>query len=369
MVDFYSVQKISQIIPVLNASAVENRTNLQLDEFELKSIAEPLEAIESSITFLINESFIQDVLKTKASVLVVNEALINKVKSDLPSTIKVIISCKDAYLAFAKLTEYLASLDPFADWVLPSNAIAGSEWTGGGVNSSISKTSTIDPTVRIGTHVSIGDEVQIGARTILLPNVTIGPKVIIGEDCVLFPGCVLYSKVKIGNRVRLHANTVIGSDGFGYAKGERGAVKIWHLGSVQIHDEVEVGAGTTIDRGTIKDTVIETGVKIDNQVQIGHNGYIGAFSTLCAQVGLAGNVKIGVGTILAGKVGVADKVQIGDGVIVGGGAGVSKDVKNKEVMMGSFLARPRMQWWRMVAQIDKLNEISNRLKKLEGNSK
>jgi UDP-3-O-[3-hydroxymyristoyl] glucosamine N-acyltransferase len=176
---------------------------------------------------------------------------------------------------------------------------------------------------------------------------------------------VLYPRSEVGSRVRLHANVVLGSDGFGYARGPKGLVKIWHLGRVIVHDDVEIGPGTTIDRGTLKDTIIEKGVKIDNQVQIGHNGHVHPHAVLCAQVGLAGNVTVESGAILAGKVGVADKIKIGVGPVVGALSGVSKDVGAGEEVMSAFPSRPRREWWRLVAHFERLPEMSARLKKLE----
>ena len=147
---------------------------------------------------------------------------------------------------------------------------------------------------------------------------------------------------------------MIGADGFGYARGPQGSVKIWHLGRVVIEDDVEIGAGTMIDRGTLKDTIIERGAKIDNLCQIGHNGHVKAHAILCAQVGMAGNVTVGRGAILAGKVGVADKIEIGDGALVGPMTGISKRcVKPKASRLwASILPAGRdAKWWRLMALI------------------
>jgi UDP-3-O-[3-hydroxymyristoyl] glucosamine N-acyltransferase len=169
----------------------------------------------------------------------------------------------------------------------------------------------------------------------------------------------------VGNRVRIHANAVLGSDGFGYARGPRGAVKIWHFGNVVVGDDVEIGAGATIDRGTLKDTIIDEGAKLDNLVHIGHNGYVKSHAILCAQVGLSGNVTVGSGAILAGKVGVADKIEIGDGAIIGPASGVSKDVKPGEILMGKHRAKPRREWWKLVRLFERLPELFERVKNLE----
>ncbi|MEW6057124.1 MAG: UDP-3-O-(3-hydroxymyristoyl)glucosamine N-acyltransferase [Bdellovibrionota bacterium] len=324
--------------------------NLQVTE-----LGEPLEVGSTGVAFVISEAFVKDIDKTRAGVLVLQSQFAERALSLLPSTVKVCMSSKDAYLGLAHLSELIAERDPLADWRLSDSK-----------DSYIHSGSEIDPTAKIGPGVVVCEGAKVGPRTVLLANAVVGPQVTIGADCLLFPGVVLYPRTMIGNRVRLHANVVIGSDGFGYARSAKGAAKIWHLGKVVIGDDVEIGSGTTVDRGTLKDTVIEAGAKIDNQCQIGHNGHVKAHAILCAQVGLAGNVTIGKGAILAGKAGVADKVEIGDMAILGPMSGLSKDLKPGEQVMGSLLPRPRREWWRLVASFERLPELYERVKKLEG---
>lgn len=322
---------------------------------EVSQLGEPLEAGPHGLTFVISESYIKDVAQTKAGVVVAQAAFAEKVAALLPATVRVLISCADAYLGLALLSKVLADADSLGDWRVAQDREIGA----------IHPTAEIDPTARLGVGVTVGEGARIGARTVVLANVCIGPGVTMGTDCVIFPGAVLYPKTRIGNRVRLHANVVLGSDGFGYARGDQGSVKIWHLGCVIVEDDVEIGAGTMVDRGTMKDTVIERGAKIDNLCQIGHNGHVRAHAILCAQVGMAGNVTVGRGAILAGKVGVADKIEIGDGAIVGPMSGLSKDVKAGDVFMGQQPAKPRREWWRLMALIDRLPDLFDRVKTLE----
>lgn len=321
---------------------------------EISHIGEPLEAKAGGVAFIISEAFVRDAATTQAEVLVIQAALAERILPTLPESVKLCLACKDAYVGLALLSKVVADADPYHEWRL-------SESSGERIHVS----AKVDATAKIGPGAVIGEGATIGARTMILPNAVIGPHATVGADCVIFPGVVVYPRTQIGNRVRLHANVVVGSDGFGYARGPQGSVKIWHLGRVIMGDDIEVGAGSMIDRGTLKDTVIERGAKIDNLVQIGHNGWVKAHAILCAQVGMAGNAVVGMGAILAGKVGVADKVEIGDGAIVGPMSGLSKDVKPGDVVMGQQPAKPRREWWKLIALFERLPDLYDRVKKLE----
>lgn len=324
----------------------------------ISHIGEPLEAEAGGVAFVISEFFVRDVPQTKAEVLVIQAALAEKILPMLPPSVRVCIACKDAYVGLANFSKLPVDADPHQDWQLVQDQATP-----------VHPRAKVDSTAKIGPGAVVCEGAVIGPRTILLPNVVVGPEAEIGADCVFFPGVVIYPRTKIGNRVRLHANVVLGSDGFGYARGAAGSVKIWHLGRVIVEDDVEVGAGSTIDRGTLKDTVIEKGVKIDNLVQVGHNVRVKAHAVLCAQVGLAGNATVGVGAILAGKAGVADKIEVGDGAVIGPMTGASKDVPPGQVVIGHHTAKPRREWWKLVALFDRLPELYDRVKKLEGNQK
>lgn len=330
--------------------------------FQATQLGEPLEVGSGGVAFIISESYLKDAASTKAAILVVQSSFEERVRGQLSGDVRVLIGVKDAYLGLAQLSGVLASELPYADWrVFDSDKTSDKTKTG----AFAPVPPALDPTAKVAAGVSIGEGARIGPRTVLLPNVVVGPGVAIGSDCVLFPGVVLYPGTSIGDRVRIHANVVVGADGFGYARGPQGSVKIWHLGRVVVEDDVEIGAGTMIDRGTMKDTRIERGAKLDNLVQVGHNGHIKEHAILCAQVGLAGNVTVGRGAILAGKVGVADKLEIGDGALVGPMSGLSKDVKPGDQVMGQQPAKPRREWWRLIVLFEKLPEIYERLKKLE----
>ena len=346
---------VSDLLQVIQAKMV--LPELPAESFlrkEIKSLGEPKELDSSGVCFLIQESFLKEILETKAEVVVVQKNLIEKIKAqkDFLIPTRTIIECDDAYLGLAKLSEKIAQNDSWSDWKVD-------------LTSSHDKVK-IHASAKVSPLAYLSEGVEVGENTQIHSGVHIGPGVKIGRDCTIFPGVVLYPRVEVADRVRIHSNCVIGADGFGYARSPKGSVKIWHLGKVKIGSDVEIGAGTTIDKGTIKDTIVESGTKIDNQVQIGHNGYIGAHSILCAQVGLAGNVTLGKGVILAGKAGIADKLSVGDGALVGPMSGLSKDVAAGEQVMGQQPAKPRREWWKLLAYFDRLPELFQRVKAIEG---
>jgi UDP-3-O-[3-hydroxymyristoyl] glucosamine N-acyltransferase len=323
-------------------------------EYMLTELGEPSEVGPGGVAFVVSETFLNDIPNTKASALVIQARLAEKIFARLPATLGLCIACEDAYLGLAHFTKIIRDSDPVSDWQLNGRA-----------DVAVHPSAKIDPTVRLGPGVIVSERASIGANSTILGNAVIGPEVRIGRDCVIFPGVVIYPRTTIGDRVRVHANAVLGSDGFGYARAPQGSVKIWHIGTVVIGDDVEIGAGSMIDRGTIKDTIIENGAKIDNLVQIGHNGHVKAHATLCAQVGMSGNVTVGTGAILCGKVGVADKLVIGDHAVVGPMSGVAQDVKPGEQMMGGPRAIPLRDWRKVVLLMERLPELFRRTKRLE----
>lgn len=233
----------------------------------------------------------------------------------------------------------------------------------------------IHETARIGRGARIGADVAIGAYAVIGERAVIGDRAWIGEHCVigaeaelgddvrLHPGVTLYPRARLGNRVIVHAGARIGCDGFGYAFEEGAHRKIPHVGRCIIGDDVEIGANSTIDRGSVDDTVIGAGTKIDNLVHIGHNVRIGRLCLLMAQVGVAGSVRIGDGVILAGQVGVAGHLTIGDGARLAAQAGVVGDVPAGETWSG-YPARPHREALRASAATFKLADMMRRLERL-----
>lgn len=217
--------------------------------------------------------------------------------------------------------------------------------------------------VTVGPYVVLGDGVTVGDGTVLDAHVVVGPGVPLGRSCHLFPGVTVYSGSVLGDRVIAHAGVRIGGDGYGYVFASGAHQKIPHVGRCIIHDDVEIGANTTIDRGSIDDTVIGAGTKIDNLVQIGHNCSIGALCLIMSQVGLAGSTKVGDGCILAGQVGVSGHLEIGDRAQLGAQAGVFGDVPAGEVWSG-YPARPHRESLRASAALFKLSGMLKELERL-----
>lgn len=246
----------------------------------------------------------------------------------------------------------------------------------------IHKTAVIHPSVKIGSNVTIApnvvidENVTIGPNSVILAGTTIGPNVEIGEDCIIHSNVTIREYCCIGNRVILQPGVVIGSCGFGYLQNKLGHhAKLEQLGWVEIGDDVEVGANTTIDRARFKKTSIGKGTKIDNLVQIAHGVQIGEHSLVIAQTGIAGSTKIGKHVILAGQVAVAGHLNVGDGVVVTAKSGISKSLP-KAGKYGGLPAIPLSEYNRNAVQlrnvgifIDKLDQLEDRLNELQNQVK
>lgn len=256
----------------------------------------------------------------------------------------------DASAAFAKLVAWMYPEPRPAPGVHPLAVVSR------GVR--LGKDVTVGPLAVIEEGACVGDRTVIGAQCYL------GAGVQIGADCRLFPLVTVMDRCRLGDRVVVHSGAVIGSDGFGYfQEGER-HVKIPQRGNVEIGEDVEIGANTTIDRARIATTRIGAGTKIDNLVQIAHNVKIGRNCLICGASGLSGSVELGDGVILAGGVGVKDHVKIGDGAVVLARSGVGEDIPAGAVFMG-FPAVERMRFWRREAALRRLPEIVSDLAKIK----
>ncbi|MFO7853783.1 MAG: UDP-3-O-(3-hydroxymyristoyl)glucosamine N-acyltransferase [Paracoccaceae bacterium] len=266
--------------------------------------------------------------------------------------------------AMAGLTSHFAVPSEAAPGVHPSAVIDPSAELG--------------PGVAIGPLAVVGPGARLGSGTVLLAHASLGAEAEIGAGAVLHPGVRVGARCRLGDRVLVHANAVIGADGFSFTTPEPGAVeaakargavdtppatghvRIHSLGAVAIGDDVEIGAGATIDRGTLRDTIVGAGTKIDNQVQVGHNVRVGRDCLICAQVGLAGSAEIGDRVVLGGKVGVADNIRIGDDSVVAGASAVGSHVPPRSVMMG-VPAMPRDRFRRLHMALGRLPRMMERL--------
>ncbi|MDR1057367.1 MAG: UDP-3-O-(3-hydroxymyristoyl)glucosamine N-acyltransferase [Coxiellaceae bacterium] len=297
------------------------------------------------ISFLQNPHYSQYLATTNASAVIVKLEYFDKKNSCG------FILAQDPYLAYAKIS-ILFDDTPKLPSGIHATAIVGE-------NCDISNNVNIGPCCIVGNKVRIGEGTQIHA------NCVIGDEVTIGENTRLCANVTLYHKVKLGKRVLLHSGVVIGSDGFGNANDKGIWHKIYQLGTVVIGNDVEIGANTTIDRGTIEDTIIEDGVRLDNLVQVGHNVHVGAHTAIAGCVGIAGSAKIGKYCMIGGGVGINGHIEIADRVIITGMTSVGKSILEPGGIYASAIpATPRRTWWRIIARIMQIEKVHN-LKILE----
>ncbi len=294
------------------------------------------------LTFAENEEFFSLAEKSAATAIIADKRF--------SSAKKTLIQVPNARVAFAKSLALFFPEKKFAAGAHPTAVVAAS--------------AKIDGSAHIGPHCVVGDRVSIGAGTVLQAGTVVGDDCALGKDVNLFPNVTLYPRTQIGDRVRIHANSAIGSDGFGYVQDGLVHRKVPQIGNVVIGEDVEIGAGVTIDRGTMGSTAIGKGTKIDNLVQIGHNVQVGEGCLLVAQVGIAGSSKLGNYVVLAGQVGVAGHLKIGNQVIVGAKSGVMHNIPDGETWLW-IPAQPIREVKRQVVALQKLPELLKRVAELE----
>ncbi|MGB9620372.1 MAG: UDP-3-O-(3-hydroxymyristoyl)glucosamine N-acyltransferase, partial [Armatimonadota bacterium] len=264
---------------------------------------------------------------------------------------KSVIRVADPAEALIRILEYFRPAEP-----LPPPGVAAS--------AVVEEGARLGERVAVGANCFIGEGASIGDDCVLFPGVYIGAEVTIGPHSRIYPGVTIYPRCTIGSRVILHAGVVIGADGFGYRRGEKGIVKIPQIGTVEIGDDVEIGANSTVDRAKFGATIIGSGSKIDNLVHIAHNVRIGRHCVIVALSGVAGSVEIGDNVTLAAQTGVKDNVRIGDGCVVAARSGVIGDVKKGSIVSG-FPARDHAVEKRAQAMWVRLPELMERLRALE----
>lgn len=303
----------------------------------------PLEqARPGDLTLVTSRKYLGRLVQSRATAVLVDHAL----PVDRPA-----IRVSDPAQAFVMLLERFFPLQ-HPSWHIDARAVLAP-----GV--------VLGEAVRIGPCVVIGQDVRLGDRVTVYPGTYIGEACDIGADSVLYANVSLYPRVSLGRGVIVHSGAVIGADGFGFAPQPDGSYrKIPQVGRVVIGDGVEIGANTCIDRATIGDTVIATGVKLDNLVQVGHNASIGADTVIAAQVGLSGSVRVGAHVRMAGQVGIADHVTIGEGATIAAQSGVPSDVEPGATMFG-YPAVPSATFKRMHVYSLKLGELFQQVKQLQ----
>ncbi|MBN1872257.1 MAG: UDP-3-O-(3-hydroxymyristoyl)glucosamine N-acyltransferase [Candidatus Omnitrophica bacterium] len=312
-------------------------------DIEIRGVSGADEAKGGDITFIENPRFKEKALETNASCVITS--------FEVENANKPIIKCKNPSLA---LTKIIAEMFPYTQ----------EHPKGIDSKAAIGKNVTMAKGVSIGAYAVIEDGVTIEEGSIIYPLVYVGKGTKIGENSVIYSHVTIREKTFIGKNVIIHSSSVIGSDGFGFTKDGERFLKIPQMGTVEIQDDVEIGAGVTIDRARFGKTIIGKGSKVDNLVQIAHNVKIGENCIVVAQVGISGSVKIGNNVMLGGQAGIADHVEIGDNVMVAAKGGITKSVPPKTIMSG-IPARPHNIMKRIVGHIDNLPKIVARLDELE----
>ena len=300
-----------QIAGILEGDVVGN------PDIEVSKLSKIEEGFEGALTFLANPKYTPHIYTTKASVTIVNKTF--EPENSIETTL---IKVDDAYLAFSKILEYYNSVKLNKVGIEKPSFIADSSKYG--------------DDVYIGAFSYIGENVIMGNNVKIFPSVYLGDNVVLDDNTIVFSGAKIYSETIIGKNCVINSGAIIGADGFGFAPNEDGSYsKIPQTGNVIIEDFVDIGAATTIDRATLGSTIIRTGVKLDNQIQIAHNVEIGKNTVIAAQTGIAGSTKIGKNCQIGGQVGIAGHITIGDNVKIQAQSGIGRHVKDNEILQGS----------------------------------
>ena len=299
-----------------------------------------------SLAYLTNPRYEQYIYTTEASIVLVDKTFEPK-EEVKPTLIKV-----------ENVAECVLNLLEMYNAAKPRK-------TGIAKMASISEEATVGENCYVGDFAVIERGAKIGDNVQIYPQCYIGDNVTIGEGTKLYPGVKIYEGCRIGKNCILHAGSVIGADGFGFAPREDGTfAKIPQLGIVILEDNVEIGANTCIDRAKTDATIVHSGVKLDNLIQLGHNVEVGANTVMSAQVGIAGTTKVGSNCFIAGQVGIADHITVGNGVKIGSKSGIDKSVADGEIRFG-YPALPGVQYHRSFAVFRQLPDMAYTLRKLE----
>ena len=309
---------------------------------ELGGFTQADAAMPGDLTFAENKEFFGLAEQSQASAILAPDKFTSKTKT--------IIRVKDARIAFAQVLPLFFPEKQFAPGIHPSAVIA--------------KSAQVADTATIGPNCIIGESAAIGEQTVLEANCSLGDHSTVGQAARLFANVSVYSQCKLGDRVRVHAGSVIGSDGFGYVFDQDHHRKIPQVGGVVIEQDVEIGANVTIDRGSLGDTKIGEGTKIDNLVQIAHNVVIGKHCLIIAQTGIGGSTQIGEFSILAGQAGVVGHIKIGPKAIIASKSAVMSSLEGGRQYMG-IPAIPDIQAKRQIVAARQLPELLKRVRELE----
>jgi len=313
-------------------------------ELEITGVASLQEARPGDITFFGNPRYLAQLRLSKASAVFVPLEFREEIGP-------VLLNVENPSTAFASVVSAFAPPEVVAEPSIHPSAV-------------VSSSAKLGERVSVGPLAVIGDSAVIGFGSVIGAGCLIGSEVHLGEGCHLHPGAIIRERCILGNRVILQPGAVIGSCGFGYEFKEGRHVKIPQTGIVEIGDDVEIGANTTVDRARFGRTIIGEGSKIDNLVQIAHNVQIGSHTIICSQVGISGSTRIGSYVTLAGQVGLAGHIEIGDKAVLGAKAGVSKNVPAGSMLIGAP-AKPMKEFKQTNFYISQLHKLYDRVKELE----
>lgn len=311
---------------------------------EIRGLNGLSEAGPDELSFYGNARYHRQLATTRAGAVLVSEA-------PAPRAGTTFIRVAQPPLAFARIAQLFHPAPRHPPGVSPK--------------AQVDPAAEVDPTATVMGLCTVASGARVGPRTVLFPGVYLGEDARVGADCLLYPNVVVREGCVLGDRVVVHASAVIGADGFGFAFDPAGPahVKIPQAGIARVEDDVELGAGTCIDRATFGETVVGRGAKVDNLVQIAHNVKVGPLSILCAQVGISGSSEVGQGAVLAGQVGVVGHIRVGDLAKVGAQSGVAQDVEDGATVSGTP-AFAHGDWLRASAALKGLTALSKEVREL-----
>jgi len=313
----------------------------------VNTVAKIEEGHKGALSFLANPKYEHFIYKTDSSVVIVNRSFVPS--SPVKATL---IKVDNAYESFASLLNLVEQSRPKKKGIHPTAVIDGTSKTG--------------KDVYIGAYVFIGENCIIGDNCRIFPHTYIGDGTRIGDDSIIYAGVKIYHECIIGKKCTIHAGSVIGSDGFGFApQSDNEFLKVPQLGNVILEDHVEIGANVAIDRATMGSTVIHKGVKLDNLIQIGHNVEVGENTVMAAQTGIAGSSKVGKNCMFGGQVGVAGHIKIADGTKIGAQSGIPGDVRKENTIITGYPAINHRDFLRSSVVYRKLPELKAIIEKLE----
>ena len=329
----------------LSELATELGAELRGDpEYRVTGLATLQTAGPSQIAFLANPRYAGELQQTRAGAVLLRPA-------DADGFAGNALLLPNPYLAYARVAGLFDQTPRPAAGIHERAVVSGS--------------ARVDASVSIGACAVIGDEVEIGAGTVIEPGVVIQARSRIGRDCRIRANAVVYHDCVLGDRVNVHSGAIIGSDGFGFANDRGRWEKIAQIGRVVIHDDVDIGANTTIDRGALADTLIGNGVKLDNQIMIAHNVQVGDNTAMAGCVGISGSTKIGRNCMIAGGVGMVGHIEVCDGVFVTGMTMVTRSITEPGSYSSGTAMQPAAEWRKSAARIRQLDDMARRLQQME----